>query len=84
MVRPEMYGFDEQVDVIIQEKEKYVDVDKTHDKYTLPKLYTASFSHRYYIPAEYAVYIAYAPIKNNESRTYKKSPMGKFRVRAML
>lgn len=79
MVQTEMYGADEEVNVFVQKKNKYEDLTKAEDGYALPKMYlNVPFSHTFWIPAEYDIYIQFAPMKNLPGKSYKTSKMGKF------
>jgi len=79
MVQTEMYGADESINIIVQKKKMFKDLVPGEDSYALPKIYeNAPFSHSYYIPAEYDIYLSFAPLRLLPGASHKDSPMGKF------
>ena len=67
----QLRGFDEEVDFILQPKGKYLDVPKIN-LYGAPNLIRINSSAKLYIPIEYDIYIAYAPLKHNLGITSSK------------
>ena len=81
MIQIEQYGFDEEVEMIVQPFEQFIDYNLTkinqnsNQYHYLPRLYSVKFSKKYFIPAENPILINFKPVRN-EGNSVLKSPMG--------
>ena len=65
MVWVQLFGFHEEADIILQQKDKYKDVLKS-SLHGAPNLIRLNESKKLYIPIEYDIYISFAPTKHND------------------
>lgn len=65
VIQPEMYGFEDEVDIIVQKPGQLQDYDPFQVK-ALPMVIRANFSQKIFIPAEYDTYISFSPIKQSK------------------
>ena len=79
----EQYGFDEEVNVMVQPKAGFVDYPSTGiESETKYRVYqNVKFSQKLYLPAESDVLVSFAPVRNLPENAVGLSYMGRFRLR---
>ena len=88
MIQIEQYGFDEDVELIIQPYQQFLDYNETKIKektdkdeyHYLPRIFKVQFSRKYFIPAENLILINFKPVRNANDRKLV-SPMGLIKYR---
>ena len=66
LVQTEYFGFTEEVYVIVFPKEKIMEFKMTNNPEKMTKIFKAEFTRKFYIPAEYDVFILISPIDTEE------------------
>jgi len=51
---------------------------------SITKIYKVTFGRKFYIPAEFDIFVSFAPIANSPSSTFTESPSGKLRFRSKV
>lgn len=81
----ENYGFDRNVYIIVQPKGKFLDFNfrsQTNNPEKMTKVFRSSFGRKYLIPAEYDIFIDFAPISYEPGIAQAQINPGKFQYRA--
>lgn len=81
----ESYGFDRNVYVIVQPKGQYLDFNfrsQTNNPQKMTKVFRSSFGRKYIIPAEYDIFLDFAPISYEPGPAQAQLNPGKFQYRA--
>lgn len=81
----ENYGFDNNVIIIVQPKGKFLDFNfrsQTNNPDKMTKVFKSSFGRKYLIPAEYDIFIDFAPISYAKNSDQVSLDEGKFQYLA--
>lgn len=79
MLQFEQYGFDEEINVILQPRGKFIDPDAKLGSQVIKNV---RFSNILFVPAEMDILVTYAPLRVLPETPTKESYMGRFRMRA--